>query len=88
MGKYDSAILELLEDAGVAMPPKAIAFNLDYRNIASPAKSTVQRRLGILEDHDLVEKVDPTTGYYDITDRGKSYLEGKIDVKELEDVGQ
>lgn len=83
MGKYDIAILELLEDAGVAMPPKAIAFNLDYLGVTSPAKSTVQRRLSVLEDRDFVEKVDPKAGYYDISEYGKKYLAEEIDSEEL-----
>lgn len=83
MGKYDTAILELLEDSRLALSPTMITFNLDFLGVASPAKSTVQRRLGILEDEDMVEKVDLDAGYYAISERGKGYLAGNIDASEL-----
>ena len=74
MGKYDTAILELLEETELALPPKVIAFNLKYLEVASPAISTVQRRLGILEQNSFVEKVEKKSGYYTISNQGLSYL--------------
>jgi repressor of nif and glnA expression len=76
MGKYDPAILELLNESGLALPPKAITFNLEYLDIASPAKSTTQRRLRILSERGLVEKIDQQAGYYEITQAGRDYLSG------------
>ncbi len=35
-----------------------------------------------LENADLIEKVDGS--YYQITDRGRAYLEGEIEAEELE----
>ena len=78
MGKYDTAILELLEKTELALPPKVIAFNLDYLNVASPATSTVQRRLGTLEQNDFVTKLDEKSGYYTISSQGEAYLDGDI----------
>lgn len=78
MGKYDTAILELLRETNLALPPKVIAFNLEYLEIAFPATSTVQRRLGILEDKKFVNKVEEKSGYYMISDQGESYLEKDV----------
>lgn len=85
VSKYDSAILELLEDTRLALSPTMVTYNLDFLGVASPAKSTVQRRLGTLEDHDMVEKVDVDAGYYAIIERGPEYLAGELDASELED---
>jgi len=76
MGKYDPAILELLKESGLALPPKAITFNLEHLNIASPAESTTQRRLTILREKGLIEKIDQQAGYYEITQAGRDYLAG------------
>lgn len=84
--KYDDHILEFLADCGAAVPPRVILFNLEYRDIASPHRSTVKRRLERLESHGLVEKVDEA-GYYIISERGEEYLEGDLDAGDLESSG-
>lgn len=81
MGKYDTAILELLEETELALPPKVIAFNLEYLEVASPATSTVQRRLGILEQNEFVKKIDKKSGYYTISDQGEAYLHEDVGTK-------
>lgn len=83
LGKYDEPILEFLADSDVAAPPAVVAFNLDWHNIASPAHSTVKRRMRKLAAHGLLTKVDPDTGYYAITDKGRDYLAGNLDPDEL-----
>jgi len=82
MTKSDDAILELLEESGIAIPPRAIAFNIG--NVSRP---TVDRRLPKLEQAGLVDRYDDPQGYTEITDRGRAYLDGDLDADELEDHG-
>lgn len=84
LGKYDEPILEFLAETGIAAPPAVVAFNLDWRGIASPAHSTVKRRMRTLADHGLLAKVAPDSGYYALTDTGRDYLAGNVDPVELE----
>jgi len=79
MTKSDDAILELLEECGIAIPPRAIAFNIE--NVSRP---TIDRRLPKLEEAGLVERYDDPQGYTRITDLGRAYLAGDIDADELE----
>ncbi len=76
--EYDEPILEFLADCGAAVPPRVILFNLEYRNIASPHRSTVKRRLARLTEHDLVMDVNDT-GYYIITEEGLTFLRTELD---------
>jgi len=85
LGKYDEPILEFFTESNAAMPPAVVTFNLDWLGIASPAHSTVKRRMRKLATYGLLEKVDPDTGYYAITDTGRNYLAGEADPSELED---
>ena len=78
MTKSDDAILELLNESGIAIPPRAIAFNIE--NVSRP---TIDRRLPKLEAADLVERYDDPQGYTRITDRGRAYLAGELDGSEL-----
>lgn len=80
--KYDDHILAFLEDCGAAVPPRVILFNLEYRNIASPHRSTVKRRLSRLTEHGLVDEVDDS-GYYIISEQGQQYLADNLDPSEL-----
>lgn len=77
-GKYDDIILRLLDDTGAALPPRVVGFNLEYREIASPHRSTVKRRLQRLEENGYVEKVGDG-GYYMISDNGRKYLRDHFD---------
>lgn len=87
-GKYDEPILEFLAESDVAAPPAVVTFNLDWHGIASPAYSTVKRRMRKLDTHELLEKVDTDAGYYAITDKGRSFLAGDLDPGELEQKDQ
>ncbi|WP_084777787.1 phage repressor protein [Natrialba sp. SSL1] len=79
MTKSDPAILEFFEETGIAMPPAVVSFNI--KGVSHP---TVKRRLPILVDHGLLEKVDEDRGYYQITDRGRAYLSGELEADALE----
>jgi predicted transcriptional regulator len=75
--EYDEPILEFLADCGAAVPPRVILFNLEYRNAASPHRSTVKRRLDRLSEHGLVENIDDSS-YYIITQEGHNFLVDEI----------
>jgi len=79
MTKSDPALLEFFEEAGISMPPAVVSYNID--GVSHP---TVKRRLPVLEENGLLEKVDPDRGYYRITDRGRAYLAGDLDADDLE----
>lgn len=79
MTKSDPAILEVFGEAGIAIPPAVAEFNLE-----GISKSTISRRLPVLVDHGLLERVDEERGYYRITDRGRAYLEGELESDDLE----
>lgn len=84
-GKYDDPILEFLAESDIVAPPAVVTFNLDWHSIASPAYSTVKRRMRKLAAYGLLEKVDTDAGYYVITDRGRAYLAGDLDPEELQE---
>ena len=75
MNQTDDRILELLDESNLLLSPAVTAVNLDY------SRNWVSRRMSKLEDADLIEKIDGS--YYQITDRGRAYLEGKLDAEEL-----
>lgn len=83
LGKYDEPLLEFLTESEIAAPPAVVTFNLDWHGIASPAHSTVKRRMRKLTAYGLLEKVEPEAGYYAISDLGRSYLAGNVDPNEL-----
>lgn len=84
IGKYDEPILELLAESEIAAPPAVVAFNLEWRGIASPAYSTVKRRMRKLAKKTLLDQVESDKGYYAISDKGRKYLAGELDLDELE----
>ena len=77
MTKSDDAILELLSETDIALPPAVISFNIE---VSHP---TVRRRLPMLLEHKLVRKADEDKGYYEITEKGRKYLVGDLDASEL-----
>jgi len=79
MTKSDPAIVEFFGESGIAMPPAVVNYNLQ-----GISKSTLKRRLPELVEHGLLEKVDETKGYYQITKKGRAYLAGELDADDLE----
>lgn len=79
MTKSDDAILELLDESNLTIPPMAIAFNIE--NVSRP---TVDRRLPKLEEAGLVKRYDEPRGYTEITHKGRAYLEGDLNADDLE----
>lgn len=79
MTKSDPAILELLYESDIELPPAVIS-----HNIAGISHPTVKRRLPILTEHGLVVRVEDTAGYYRITELGAQYLNGELEAEDLE----
>ena len=78
MTRIDRLILEVLDQAGIAVPPRAVVLALQERHgLDAPSESHVNRRLrNELSDHGLVNQPfeEQTRGYYAITDLGKRYF--------------
>ncbi|MHC3439804.1 winged-helix domain-containing protein [Natrialbaceae archaeon A-gly3] len=82
MSLKDGLILEFLETHDLELPAKPLYRNLN-RHGHEIGYSTVRQRLSVLEEHELIEKVDEA-GYYAVTEKGRAYLEGELDVDDLE----
>ncbi|RQG95758.1 transcriptional regulator [Natrarchaeobius oligotrophus] len=91
MNQADDAILEYLQELEtetghrIALPPTAVWYNLvEELGVLDRSQNTISRRMNVLSDADLLEKIDEKRGYYRITDRGIAYLEGQLDADDLE----
>jgi repressor of nif and glnA expression len=82
MSLKDGLILEFLEEHDLELPAKPLYRNLN-RHGHEIGYSTVRQRLRELEANGLLEKVDEA-GYYQVSSTGRAYLEGELDVSELE----
>ena len=83
MTRADDAILEFLLNEGnrpLIANPATVEANIDYKI------SHVRRRLRALQKGELVEYYDEDRGLYQITDRGRAYLDGDLDADDLEDI--
>lgn len=69
MTPMDDEILELFHSADLVLTPSLIAYNTGY------SREEVNRRLGELTDHGLMERVE--RGKYRITEVGENYLAGQ-----------
>ena len=78
MRPMDDRILEALQTCGLVLSPSIIGYNIGN------TREAVGRRLSGLSEYGLVERVD--RGKYEITDLGEQYLDGELDVSELESV--
>lgn len=90
MNEVDDAILEFFEelesaDFRVALPPTAVYVNVvEELKALDRSPNTISRRMKILDQMGLLERVDEERGYYRITDRGLQYLQGELDASDLE----
>lgn len=80
MNKASEPILELLAESGLALPPKTILLNLERELDDAPGRSTVFRAFEPLEDRGYIVDVSESGSYYIITDKGRAYLSGEIDL--------
>ncbi|MFB1063707.1 ArsR family transcriptional regulator [Natrinema sp. H-ect4] len=81
MTNADDHILEFLLNEGnreIVATPRVIAENIDFN------PGYVRQRMSQLLDESLVEYYDEDAGFYQITDRGRAYLEGELKAEELE----
>ncbi len=85
MTPVDRDILELLSNEGGAselrMTPRVVAANTDW------GQDAIRKHLLTLRDHGLLEYHDEDAGIYQISDHGRAYLAGNLDVSELEEDG-
>ncbi|MCU4799724.1 winged helix-turn-helix domain-containing protein [Halobacteria archaeon HArc-gm2] len=82
MTAADDHILEFLLNEGnepLAATPAMVEMNIDYKI------THVRTRLRELQSAGLVEYFDENRGAYQITERGRDYLDGKLDVEDLEE---
>jgi len=81
MTPVDRDILELLrngERQELVLTPSVIAANTDWK------RQTVREHLLELGDHSLVKYHDEARALYQLSDRGRDYVEGRLEVKRLE----
>lgn len=82
MTPVDRDVLEVLYNEGnreLVLTPRLIAENTDWK------RNTVRRHVRLLAEHGLVEYYDEAAGIYQLSDRGRAYLAGELDVAELEE---
>ncbi|MDG5821667.1 ArsR family transcriptional regulator [Natronococcus sp. A-GB7] len=84
MVNTDELLLEFLEETGLALPPRVMAYNIKTRYNRQISYSTINRRLKHLKESGLVEKEYESGGFYSLSDDGRSYLDGDLDASELE----
>jgi predicted transcriptional regulator len=76
MTQGDDRILETLADSGLILSPAVIAVNTEY------SRNYVNKRMAVLLENGLVDRVKD--GYYEITEKGRKYLAGDLDARDLE----
>ena len=81
----DAAVLGLLDDSRMFLPPKVIMVNLEYRDRGA-SHTQIKRRLWKLDDAGLVKKSKDGYGYYAITDKGRKVISGQLSRQEVNDI--
>lgn len=78
MTRSDYYILRALDNTEIleVQSPTVIAYNLDL------SREYVSKRLGILSEHKLTEKLDQ--GRYRITTKGSKFISGELDKDSVE----
>jgi len=82
MTPMDRDILERLRNPGnseLVLTPRLIAENTDW------GRDAVRAHILELRERDLVEYYDEEAGIYQLSDRGRSWLEGDLPTEALED---
>jgi len=81
MTPVDRDILERLQNEGnreLVLTPALIAANTDWSHQA------IREHVSNLREHELIEYHNRKRGVYRLSDRGRKYLSGEIEVSELE----
>lgn len=76
MKSADDDILGYLDEIDGELTASAIALNLD----TGVSYGEIVHRLSILEEYRLVERTQDEWGYYGLTQAGKAYLDGEIEL--------
>ena len=76
MTQADERVLEFLHEKDIVASPSVIAANIDY------TQEYLSRRCRKLTDAGLLQRVDASN--YRVTDLGERFLDGDVDVDELE----
>ncbi|WP_254532109.1 MarR family transcriptional regulator [Natrinema gelatinilyticum] len=76
MTPADYEIMLFFEEHPILLSPRVIGTNIEYD------RQYVSKRCRKLSKAELLEVVD--TGLYQLSDTGRAYLEGELDVSELE----
>lgn len=80
MTPSEEATLELLDNSGLELTASNIAFNI------GKSGAYIQQLCNDMANKGLLEKFNRAGHpFYSITDRGRAYLDGEIDVDELEE---
>jgi DNA-binding PadR family transcriptional regulator len=75
--------LRLLAEHDLALSATGIYYNLEQKLQRPPSQSTITRALKGLREVGLVEQ--PHGSLYQITEEGRQYFAGDLNVNELED---
>ena len=83
MNKATDPVLELLDEANLAITPGAINYELNRDSDDAPHRTSIYRALDKLEERDYIRrpKGDGTT-LIEITEKGREYLRGERDAGE------
>ncbi|MFC4246675.1 MarR family transcriptional regulator [Natribaculum luteum] len=76
MAPVDYEIMLFFDEHPILVSPKVLAADIEYD------RHYVSKRCKILTEAGLLTKVE--TGLYELTETGQTYLEGDLDVSELE----
>lgn len=76
------AVLRLLARAGVALSPGALTINLHRELERPPSRTTITRAIKGLREQGLIRRIEDGQPYYEITEQGRSYLDGEYDPDE------
>jgi len=83
MTPVDRDILDLLHNDGgfreLRLSPRHLSVNTDWGHQA------IREHVITLRNHELLEYYDEDKGIYQLSDRGRDYLAGEIDIADLED---
>ncbi|WP_207589859.1 MarR family transcriptional regulator [Halomontanus rarus] len=76
MAPVDYEIMLFFDEHAILVSPRVLAANIEYD------RQYVSKRCRVLSEAGLLTAVE--TGLYQLTETGKTYLEGELDVSELE----
>lgn len=75
---WDDRIMEVIREDGPTS-----ASELDKVDYIRTSRPNISRRLNKLADHGLLHRLP--NGVYSLTEKGNQYLDGELDVEELEE---